>query len=193
MARTKDFDEQEVLDKAVELFWRKGYNATSMQVLVDELGISRSSLYDTFGDKHALFMTALERYRVEGSERLRSIMESPLPAREIIKKLLEVTAGELFNDQQHKGCFMVNAEVEVAPHDKEVNQVVCENDQQVEEAFYRVIKRGQESGEIANQQDARALARFTFNTVKGIRVSAKTTSDKGLLADILKIAMAAFD
>jgi TetR/AcrR family transcriptional repressor of nem operon len=193
MARTKDFDEQEVLDKAVELFWRKGYNATSMQDLVDELGISRSSLYDTFGDKHALFMTALERYRVEGSERLRSIMESPLPAREIIKKLLEVTAGELFNDQQHKGCFMVNAEVEVAPHDKEVNQVVCENDQQVEEAFYRVIKRGQESGEIANQQDARALARFTFNTVKGIRVSAKTTSDKGLLADILKIAMAAFD
>jgi TetR/AcrR family transcriptional repressor of nem operon len=193
MARTKDFDEQEVLDKAVELFWRKGYNATSMQDLVDELGISRSSLYDTFGDKHALFMTALERYRVEGSERLRSIMESPLPAREIIKKLLEVTAGELFNDQQHKGCFMVNAEVEVAPHDKEVNQVVCENDQQVEEAFYRVIKRGQESGEIANQQDARALARFTFNTIKGIRVSAKTTSDKGLLADILKIAMAAFD
>ncbi len=85
---------------------------------------------------------------------------------------------------------MVNAEVEVAPHDKEVSQMVCANDQQVEDAFYLVIKKGQDSGEITNQQDARALARFTFNTVKGIRVTAKSTTDKAVFDDIIKLAIA---
>jgi TetR/AcrR family transcriptional repressor of nem operon len=68
MARTKDFDENEVLKKAVDIFWLKGYSATSMQDLVDGLGISRSSLYDTYGDKHTLFMKALESYQSVNSE-----------------------------------------------------------------------------------------------------------------------------
>ena len=111
----------------------------------------------------------------------------------MIKKLLELIAGELLGDQNHKGCFMVNAEVEVAPHDPEVSKMVCQNDQQVEDALYLVIKKGQESGEIANRQDARALARFTFNTVKGIQVTSKSITDKTVFDDIIKLALAALD
>jgi TetR/AcrR family transcriptional repressor of nem operon len=193
MARTKDFDENEVLTKAIQLFWHKGYNGTSMQDLVDGLGISRSSLYDTYTDKHTLYIKALESYQNSGACQIRDIINKPAPAKETIKKLLEFAIGELLSDQQHKGCFMVNAEVEVAPHDMEVNNVVCKNEQQMEQAFYQVIQKGKESGEIKNRQDARALARFIFNAVKGMRVTAKSTTDKSVFDDIIQLTVSALD
>jgi TetR/AcrR family transcriptional repressor of nem operon len=189
MARTKDFDEDEVLDKAVNLFWLKGYNGTSMQDLVDGLGISRSSLYDTYGDKHTLFIKALESYQNTNSGKICSIMSNAASAKESIMQLLEYITSGLLGDDAQKGCFLVNAEVEVAPHDEQVNRMICMNDQQIEDTFYQVIKNGQESGDIKNLQDARALARFTFNTVKGIRVTARSTNDKAVFDDIIKLAL----
>jgi TetR/AcrR family transcriptional repressor of nem operon len=189
MARTKDFDESEILGKAVCLFWHKGYHATSMQELVDYLGISRSSLYDTYVDKHTLYIKALEFYQHTSGSQLCTIVTNNTSAKEAIKELLELVASGLLNDEQHKGCFMVNAEVEVAPHDAEVKEIICKNEQQIEEAFHRAIQKGQESGEITNKQDARALARFFLNTVKGIRVSAKSTTDKAFFNDIIKTAL----
>jgi len=191
MARTKDFDENEVLSKAIQLFWYKGYNGTSMQDLVDGLGISRSSLYDTYTDKHTLFVKALERYQNAGAAQIREMIEHSGSAKETIKKLLELATTDLLSDKQQKGCFMVNAEVEVAPHDTEVNNLVCKNDQQMEDTFYQVIKKGQESGEIKNQQDARALSRFIFNTVKGMRVTAKSVTDRSVFDDIIKLTISA--
>jgi len=193
MARTKDFDEKEVLEKAIQIFWHKGYNGTSMQDLVDGLGISRSSLYDTYTDKHTLFVKALESYQNSGSSKVEKIVNTPRPAKETVKKLLEFVADELLGDKDQKGCFMVNAEVEVAPHDAEINNLVCKNDQQMEDAFYQVIKKGKESGEIKNSQDARALSRFFFNTVKGIRVTAKSTTDKSVFDDIINLTVAVLD
>ena len=193
MARTKDFDEDEVLKKAVNLFWLKGYNATSMQDLVDGLGISRSSLYDTYGDKHTLFIKALETYQRENSGPICNIVNSDLPAKEAVRKLLAMIIGELVSDQNHKGCFMVNAEVEVAPHDPEVSKLICANDQQIEDALYLLIKKGQEKGEVKSTEDARALARFTFNTVKGIRVTAKSINDKAVFEDINKMTLSVLD
>jgi TetR/AcrR family transcriptional repressor of nem operon len=193
MARTKDFDEAEVLKRAVNLFWLKGYNATSMQDLVEGLGISRSSLYDTYGDKHTLFIKALESYQSASSGQMCNIISSDKPAKETIRKLLEMIVDEMLTDNTHKGCFMVNAEVEVAPHDPEVSRIICTGDQIVEDAFYLVIKKGQEKGEIKNPQDARALARFISNTVKGMRVTAKTTNDKAVFNDIMETAFSMLD
>ena len=193
MARTKDFDENEVLTKAIQLFWHKGYNGTSMQDLVDGLGISRSSLYDTYTDKHTLFVKALESYQESGSAKIREILNHSGPAKETIRKLLVLAIGEMAEDKQHKGCFMVNAEVEVAPHDTEVNNLVCKNEQQMEQAFYEVIQKGKDSGEIKNSQDARALARFIFNAVKGMRVTAKSTTDKSVFDDIINLTVSALD
>lgn len=189
MARTKDFDESEVLTKAVNLFWLKGYNATSMQDLVDGLGISRSSLYDTYGDKHTLFVKALESYQCTNSKKFTQIISGNGSAKETIKALLEFIVGELLNDKSRKGCFMVNAEVEVALHDKEVSEMVQRNDQATEDAFYLVIKKAQDKGEIDVKKDTRALARFLFNTVKGIQVAAKSTTDKAVFDDIINLAV----
>lgn len=191
MARTKDFDENEVLSKAIQLFWFKGYNGTSMQDLVDALGISRSSLYDTYTDKHTLFVKALESYQNTGAAKIQEIIDQTALAKETVKKMLELATNDLVRDEQQKGCFMVNAEVEVAPHDAEIGALVCKNDQQMEDAFYRVIQKGKDSGEIKNQQDARALARFMLNTIKGMRVTAKSTTDKAVFDSIISINISA--
>ena len=189
MARTKDFDEDEILNKAVTLFWHKGYNGTSMQELVDALGISRSSLYDTYVDKHTLYVKALEYYQNTASGNLASVVNNSPSARDAVKCLLELTTADLLKDKQHKGCFMVNAEVEVAPHDSKIKNIVRKNEQQIEDLFRQAIQRGQENGEITNKQDAKALARFFMNTVKGIRVSAKSTTDKAFFSDIISTAL----
>ncbi|WP_031526972.1 TetR/AcrR family transcriptional regulator [Dyadobacter crusticola] len=193
MARTKDFNEEEVLEKAVCLFWHKGYNGTSMQELVDHLGISRSSLYDTYADKHTLYVKALEHYQNTSGGKMCEIINESTSARQAIRRLLELVTVDLLNDEQHKGCFMVNAEVEIASHDEEVKQIVRRNEEWIEDAFFRAIRKGQESGEIANTQDARALARFIFNNVKGIRVSAKSVTDRSFFEDIIKITLSVLD
>jgi TetR/AcrR family transcriptional repressor of nem operon len=189
MARTKDFDEDEVLTRAVHLFWRKGYNGTSMQDLVDGLGISRSSLYDTYGDKHTLFLKSLENYKKTVSGKMEAIIGGAKSARDAVRELLEFIIGELLNDEEHKGCFLVNAAVEVAPHDQEVNNIICQSDREVEEYFYHAIKNGQEKDEIANKQDPRALAGFILNNIKGVRVTAKSINDKKLFKGIIDLTM----
>jgi TetR/AcrR family transcriptional repressor of nem operon len=193
MARTKDFDESEVLEKAIKLFWRKGYNGTSMQDLVDGLGISRSSIYDTFGDKHQLYLKALCSYRQTQIKIRDQILNASVPAKAAIRQLMNLTIDQMLRDKQHKGCFLVNSAVENASHDKETSAIVCQNDQEVENAFYEVVKRGQTNGEIASKQDPRALARFLFNNIVGIQVTAKSATDKAAFNDVVCLTMSVLD
>lgn len=189
MARNKDFDEQEVLQKAVCLFWDKGYNGTSMQELVDGLGISRSSLYDTFGDKHQLYIKALEAYGAgSGSQMCSMISEAP-SAKEAIKSLLNMVVGNLLGDEQRKGCFIVNAGVELGAHDDEVSKLICQNERQLEAAFLKAISQGQQSGELDKAKDPQALARFLSNTVKGLQVSVKSTTERSFFEDVINTAL----
>ncbi len=193
MARTKDFDETEVLAKAIKLFWQKGYNGTSMQDLVDTLGISRSSLYDTFGDKHQLYLRALQSYKQTETAKRDQILDGSLPAKVAIRQLMDLTILEMIRDKQHKGCFLINSAVETAAHDKDTNAIICQNDQQLENAFYEVLKRGQSNGEISGKQEPRALARFLFNTITGIRVTGKSATDKAVFEDIVNLTMSVLD
>ena len=189
MARTKDFDETEVLAKAIELFWQKGYKGTSTQDLVDNLGISRSSLYHTFGDKHQLYLKALQSYKQTETAKRDHILNGFVAAKEAIRQLMDLTILEMIRDKQHKGCFLINSAVETAAHDKDTNAIICQNDQQLEHDFYEVIKRGQRNGEISSKKDPRALARFLFNTIVGIRVTGKSAIDKTIFEDIVDLTM----
>src|SRR5437764_922343 len=114
MARTKDFDENEVLTRAMHVFWSRGYTATSMEDLVGGLGISRSSLYGTYTDKHTLFVKALEHYQNIGVMKLSEILDGAGSAKEKIRNLIEHVTLGLSDGKKRLGCFMVNAEVEVA-------------------------------------------------------------------------------
>lgn len=190
MARLKAFDEEEVLDRAVNLFWTKGYNGTSAQDLVDGLGISRSSLYDTFSDKRTLFLKALQHYRSKnGGAALQLINQSTNPA-QTLKQLFKMVVAESCDPQIPKGCFIINSMVELAPHDSEVAEMVNGNAQDMEDAFYQAIKKGQEAAQFANSHNARSMARLMFNTLTGMRVAARSGMDKKALDDIARSLLA---
>jgi TetR/AcrR family transcriptional repressor of nem operon len=190
MARTKEFSEDEVLNKAVELFWYKGYNGTSAQDLVNHLGLSRSSLYDTFGDKHTLFIKALQRYRKENAEGVRQVFATHPNVKEAIKFILHEAVKESMQTTVTKGCFMVNTTGELALHDKEVSDIVNSNRQDIEQVFAEAIKRGQEQGQIKKESDPLSLARFIFNNYSGMRVSARSGGiDKKTLDDVVKVTL----
>ncbi len=191
MARTKVFDEDEVLNKAMDLFWEKGYNGTSAQDLVDQLGISRSSLYDTYGDKYQLFKEALLQYRKRLAGRMIEMIDQSTDAEKTMKDIFQYVVSSSLQKKLSKGCFMVNSAIELAPHNSEVANIINANNEDIENAFFRLIKKGQEAGQFSKDQTARALARFVFNSISGLRVASKSTTDKKLFDDVVKVTLAA--
>lgn len=193
MARTKEFNEEQALDKAIEIFWHKGYNGTSAQDLVNHLGLSRSSLYDTFGDKQKLFVKSLKHYQKQNLDGLKTLFENAENIKTALTDIFKQAVIESLQDRITKGCFMVNSAVELAMHDPEIAKIVHDNQKVVEEIFYNAVKKGQESGQISDKQEARSLARFIFNNYSGIRVLARTgEKDKQVYDDILKSIFALF-
>lgn len=191
MARTKVFDEEVVLNKAVNLFWEKGYNGTSAQDLVDELGISRSSLYDTYGDKFQLFKNALLQYRKQFAGAMIEMIDKSDDFGKTLNDIFQYVVTESLQEKFSKGCFMVNSSVELAPHNLEIAEVVNANMQDVEDALFRLIKKGQEAGQFSNDHTPRSLARFIFNTISGLRVASKSGADKKVFDDIVKVTLSA--
>jgi TetR/AcrR family transcriptional repressor of nem operon len=187
MARTKEFNEDQALDKAIEIFWHKGYNGTSAQDLVNHLGLSRSSLYDTFGDKQKLFVKSLKRYQKQNLDSLNELFENAENIKTALTEIFKQAVIESLQDRITKGCFMVNSAVELAMHDPEIAKIVYDNQKVVEDFFCNTVKKGQDLGQISDRLDARSLARFIFNNYSGIRVLARAgEKDKQVYDDIVK-------
>ncbi|RFM26476.1 TetR/AcrR family transcriptional regulator [Deminuibacter soli] len=191
MARTKEFDEKEVLDKAVNLFWEKGYDATSAQDLVDALGISRSSLYDTFGDKRALFIQALRYYQQTKSNVMIAQLDAATDEAATIRNLFKAIVEETGSEAVVKGCFMVNTGVELSLHDAEINALVKNNNDGVEDALTRIIQRGQDKGVFTRKKTARSLAHFLFNNISGLRVAARSGVSKRVMEETIDVVLSA--
>ncbi|MGO1244924.1 MAG: TetR/AcrR family transcriptional regulator [Sphingobacterium sp.] len=180
-----------ILEKAMNLFWKKGYNATSAQDLVDFLGISRSSLYDTYGDKHTLFIKALKQYRKERIDPVIYAVDEPEDIEAYIRNIFEAAKKEALDEERSKGCFMVNSAVELAPVDKEVRAISNSIMQDTENALTKAIKKGQEKGIITKVHSARSLARFIFNSLNGLRVTIKFDASQKMFDDIVNVCLAA--
>jgi len=189
MARKKEFDEEELLEKAVNLFWNKGYYATSAQDLVDGLGISRSSLYSTYTDKRTLFTKSLKRYQDKQTRAVLTILGNADDIHAVIKQIFDSIIQESLTDDLTKGCFMVNTAVELSSHDPEIKELVRLNNNSVVDALTDAIKKGQQIGQINAESDANALAVFIFNTISGLRVSARAGANQKSLQDIAKITL----
>lgn len=191
MARVKEYDENEVLRKAMELFWEQGYEKTSMQDLVAHMGVHRRSIYDTFGDKHTLFMKALERYG-EIIETSIDTQVKPLDSvKQAIRRVFEMAIPQ--KGQQPMGCLTVNTAVELSLHDEAVAEKVGKSFDQTENLLYELLLRGQESGELSNQLDVKELSQFFHNALVGLRVLTKTTDDKQKLENIIDTTLSVLD
>ncbi|MBS1664857.1 MAG: TetR/AcrR family transcriptional regulator [Bacteroidetes bacterium] len=191
MARKKEFDEKALLDKAVSLFWRKGYHATSAQDLVDELGISRSSLYDTYTDKRNLFMESLKSYQRSNTNALLSLAEHSTDAGQTLRQIFHNIIQESAEDELAKGCFMVNTAVELSGHDEGISELVAQNNKLVEDALAKLVKKGQVDGQFSTGSTPRAFARFLFSSISGLRVAARSGSDRKVLSDIVEVTLSA--
>lgn len=188
MARKKEFDEKALLDKAVDLFWRKGYHATSAQDLVDELGISRSSLYDTYTDKHHLFKESLRQYELCNTGALIRMADESKDAQQTLQQIFQNVIKESIENPV-KGCFMVNTAVELSGQDKEIGELVAQNNKNVEDALARLVKKGQADGQFSTKKTARAFARYLFSSISGLRVAARSGSDRRVLNDIAEVVL----
>lgn len=175
MARSKEFNEEETLDKAMEIFWKQGYEKTSIQDLVGQMGIHRRSLYDTFGDKHSLFVQTLERYESLIAAQIRKQITEEMTTVESIRKIFELA---IYSDNASpKGCLMVNTAVELSLLDNEVSQRIQSAFKQTENLIADLLIRGQARGEVARSFDIGELARYIHNALIGVRVLVKMTAN----------------
>jgi len=193
MARTKVFDEELVLQKAMNLFWEKGYNTTSAQDLTECLAISRSSLYDTYGDKHSLFVRALRLYRAERFDNTMKEATEAENAEVWLRKLFDSVKADALGSDSSRGCFMVNTAVELAATDTEVAAIVNNIMADFDSAIRKLIKKGQENGTITTKHSPRALSRFIFNSLNGMRVTVKFNAGKQVYDDIVAVCLSALE
>jgi TetR/AcrR family transcriptional regulator, transcriptional repressor for nem operon len=193
VGRKREFDREEALDRAMQLFWCKGYESTSVQDLLDEMGINRGSFYDTFGDKRSLFLAAIDRYNETFLSKLRIGLESSKSPKSAITNTIKDLASRAAADAQRRGCLVTNSVVELAPHDSEAAGRAASCLEQMEGAFYDALVRARAQGELGERHDPRTLARFLISSYQGMRVMSKIHRGQSSLGDIVNVVVAALD
>lgn len=177
MPKVKQFKEEEALEKAMHLFWKKGYSATSMQDIVSHLGLSRSSIYDTFTDKETLFHKALDYYIQNNGGRMVTYVDkvrnNELDAKELIHNLFHSMVQDSLDDPERKGCFAANAMAECSNYKTDTTQLLALNRDQITTVLTKVIAHGQQVGSIQSTAAADALATYLFTVLNGLRISSR--------------------
>jgi TetR/AcrR family transcriptional regulator, transcriptional repressor for nem operon len=190
MARTKEFDPEVALRAALELFWERGYEATSMADLVERTGVARASIYATFGGKRALYLKALDRYGELTDPELLTGLSRPGPVLPAVRALVERYVREAAGEKGRRGCFVVNTAVELAPRDPLAARRVQANWDLLETALTSALMRAQAQGEVAEGKDPRALARLLLVLLQGLRVMGKAATEPDRLHDAATQALA---
>ena len=190
MARPKEFEHDVVLDRAMQVFWSRGYQATSIQHLVARMGIQRGSLYATFGDKRALFFAAIDRYDRVVTARLLAALDEPASGADAIRRFFWLKIELALGAGRPRGCLVTNSATELAPRDRGASTKVGAVLGKIEAAFHRAVVRAQRAGEIDPARNPRAVARFLTSSAQGLSVMAKTFPERAFLEDIVDVILA---
>ncbi|MEU9205093.1 TetR family transcriptional regulator [Streptomyces sp. NPDC048332] len=194
MARTKEFDPDAALQSALELFWRRGYEATSVADLVEHLGIGRASIYATFGGKNELYLKAMDRYAEMRDPLLLAELSQPGPALPAVRAVVRRFAEEAAAPQERlNGCFVTNTAAELAPHDPAAARRVEISWERLEAPLHSALVRAQAQGELSGDRDPRALARMLLVLLQGIRVVGKASNDPARVRDAAEQALTLLD
>lgn len=182
-----------MLDKAVETFWSKGYETTSIQDLVDSMGIHRGSLYAAFGDKQRLFLMVLDRYREVVVRKLLDILEREVSGKAVIRQFFATVIEHVISGGPLRGCLITNSAVERGLSDPETAAKVSLCLSQIEDGFHATLLRAQDAGELGKRCDLRALARYLTSSLQGLLVIGKIRSDRSALEDVVEVTLRALD
>ncbi len=192
MARPKEFEREEVLQKAMEVFWASGYEATSLQDLGTAMGIGRQSLYDTFRDKRTLYLEALRNYQDRSNAAVAKCLGEAVSPRAALRDFFHAVAEEPLACKR-RGCLMVNAAVERQAQDDEVARIVASGQRGMEEVFRNALERARRLGEISQDARPESLGRYLGSALLGLRVTAKSNPDPSILHDIADQILTALD
>jgi TetR/AcrR family transcriptional regulator, transcriptional repressor for nem operon len=190
MARPREFDETAALEAAIACFWSRGYAATSVRDLAENMGLSAPSLYNAYGDKHTLFVQALEHYLDRSMRERIARLESSLPPKQAIREFIREIIDHSVSDRERRGCFLVNSALEVAPHDKKLGGLIADRLAELEAFFGRSIRKAQGEGTMPHKPVAKYLARLLLGVVLGIRVLARVRPERAALEGLARPVLA---
>ncbi|MDN8589343.1 TetR/AcrR family transcriptional regulator [Paenibacillus sp. 11B] len=189
MVRQREFDTDKALEAAMQTFWDKGFEATSLSDLTTAMGIQRPSLYAAFGDKKELFETALRRYTTLHAAQVRSRLQHTSSVKEAFRALFEHIGAEGDVTDPRHGCFCINTMVELAPHDPKLAVLTREHQMYLAAIFKETIERGQETGELSDDLDAIALSKSLVVSMIGLTVMMKSEPDRSFVQQSMKVTL----
>jgi TetR/AcrR family transcriptional repressor of nem operon len=193
MARPREFDSEDALERAMQAFWAKGYRATSLDDLCAATGLSRSSLYATFGGKRALLHRSLDRYEEQGAARISAALARPGAVRDAIAGFVNDLIDRIAEGPGRRGCFIGNCAAELARNDKVTAARVRRSLGRVERLFGDALMRARARGELSRTADVDALARFLVSGIQGLRLVGKANPDRATLKGIAGVMLRCLD
>lgn len=176
--RPLEFDRETALDAAVDLFWSRGYEATSLQGLLEAMGIGRSSFYQAFGSKGELYLVAVERYRDSLVAELRASLDAADSGVGFIADTLCAVGDDALSADARRGCLVFNSAAEFGQKNRAVAGRIAASIDAFTEVFADAVRRAQEDGDIAPAQDPRHLGRFLVCTMSGLRTLCKAGASR---------------
>ena len=188
MAGVKQFDREFVLDKAMEVFWQKGYEGTSVRDLTIATGLGKGSLYGAFGDKEQLFITVLDHYADKFQAEIVEQLNNPDPYR-AIEGMFEVAIARMSNPKYPRGCLNTNTSIGMFGKSEAIARKIAERLGSLESAIYGVLRKAQTEGKLSLEQDIRALTRFLIAVSQGMTVLNRTYADPSVIRDVAKVAL----
>ena len=188
MPRPQEFVTAEALHQAMNVFWRKGYEATSLVDLLAATGLSKSSLYATFGGKRELFLAAFDEYRRARAHAMYQTLARE-PAGRAIEAFFQLLLSGPNAEEPSRGCMSINQAVELAPHDPEVRERVMQDLRLIEEALAQAISRGQQQGDLRSLRPAQDLAGLLMLGFPGLQVLARAGYSPAQLTTSLSLLL----
>lgn len=189
MARPRAYDPDDVINKAMVAFWRNGYEATSLVDVEAATGLNRSSLYTAFGDMHALYLTALGRFRDRETAQVLDALRGAPTVKEGFQRMFQLSVEALVNDPERRGCMIVNATAECVPNDPQVTAFIQEVDEKTERAFADAIRTAQVRAELSPAHDPDTLAAYFYSALQGLRLRGKAEPDRVMLEGIVEVTL----
>lgn len=181
MARPREFNEQEVIGRAVDVFWRKGFADTSIGDLEHALGMGRQSIYNTFGDKRALFIRALQHYYEQGSDTLVSVFSNEHRGLESIYAYFKLVVENVTHSDDRRGCFLIKCLMDHGIGDADVASRCQSNENRLLQVFKKALEEAKEDSMLADSLDLDATAILLSTQVYGLNVMARSGASKETL------------
>lgn len=188
MPRVEIFNRDEVLEKVVHLFHNKGFNATSMQDLVDVTGLNRSSIYNSFGSKKELYNESLRAYKQKANKYVQKVLIHTSEPKETIRKIFATTPEDKAN-----GCFLGNCTTEMANQDQEIKGFLKNNLNSMQDLFEELVARGQSSGSINSNKTAKEYAAYLFTALQGLRITGILLNEQNEFESIVNTILSVLD